>query len=138
MIKLVIHNAPFDIKFLNHELSVVNKPPLNLADAIDTLILARKKFPGARVNLDALCRRYKIDNSARQFHGALKDAALLAEVYVELSGGRQASFTIANSRVTTTSSGSNADSTPKGNGIIISPTKEEKEKHKEFIDSNLG
>ena len=73
--KLVIHNAPFDIKFLNYELSLVNLPSLELSEAIDTLIIARKNYPGARVNLDALCRRFKIDNSSRDFHGALLDAA---------------------------------------------------------------
>ena len=89
---LVIHNAKFDMKFLNYELSLLNMPSIEYSRAEDTLILARKKFPGARANLDALCRRFKIDNSDRQFHGALKDAKLLAEVYVELTGGRQVSF----------------------------------------------
>jgi DNA polymerase-3 subunit epsilon len=91
---LVIHNAPFDIKFLNYEFSLVNKIPLELLNAIDTLPMARKKFPGARASLDALCKRFKVDNSARQFHGALKDAELLAGVYVELTGGRQSSFSM--------------------------------------------
>ena len=91
---LVIHNAPFDIKFLNYELSLVNKIQLELLNAIDTLPMARKKFPGARASLDALCKRFKVDNSARQFHGALKDAELLAGVYVELTGGRQSSFSM--------------------------------------------
>lgn len=91
---LVIHNAKFDMKFLNYELSLLNTPSIESTRAVDTLIMARKKFPGARANLDALCRRFKIDNSDRQFHGALKDAKLLAEVYVELTGGRQVSFSI--------------------------------------------
>lgn len=81
---LVIHNAPFDIKFLNYELSLLNKPSFNLSNAIDTLKIARDKFPGQKVNLDALCKRYKIDSSFRVFHGALKDAELLAKVYLNL------------------------------------------------------
>lgn len=131
--KLVIHNAPFDIKFLNHELSLVNKPSLELSDAIDTLIIARKTFPGAKVNLDALCRRFKVDNSSREYHGALKDAVLLAEVYVELTGGRQVSFSMSekNNNSTTENAVTTAAT---GNKIIIQATDEEKTKHKEFLD----
>lgn len=87
--KLVIHNAEFDIKFLNAELKLLGFPPFKLAEAIDTLLVARKKFPGSPANLDALCRRFNIDLSARDLHGALLDAQLLADVYLELLGGRQ-------------------------------------------------
>ena len=89
---LVIHNASFDMKFLNHELSRLGMASLDHYRVIDTLPMARKMFPGAKVNLDALCTKFKIDNSLRTFHGALKDAKLLADVYVELCGGRQAKF----------------------------------------------
>lgn len=92
--KLVIHNASFDMKFINHELSLIGFPSLDMSNVIDTLMLARKKFPGAKANLDALCKRFKIDNSSRNFHGALLDAKLLSEVYIELMGGRQESFVI--------------------------------------------
>ena len=130
--QMVIHNAPFDIKFLNHELSLLNLPSLEVENAIDTLIIARKAFPGAKVNLDALCRRFKVDNSSRQYHGALKDAELLAEVYVELTGGRQTSFVIKNE-----SKGFNSDKDLSvdtlGNKIVIRPTKEEQIFHKEFL-----
>lgn len=87
--RLVIHNAEFDLRFLNHELSQVERPPIDADRAVDTVQLARKRFPGAQVNLDALCRRFEIDNSARDLHGALLDCQLLAEVYLELRGGRQ-------------------------------------------------
>ncbi|MBM08911.1 MAG: DNA polymerase III subunit epsilon [Magnetovibrio sp.] len=86
---LIIHNAEFDVNFLNAELERANHAPLDLGRAIDTLQIARKKFPGATVNLDALCRRFHIENADRAQHGALKDAHLLAEVYLELIGGRQ-------------------------------------------------
>lgn len=86
---LVIHNAEFDMRFLNAELRRCERPPL-AHRVIDTLMLARRKFPGAQASLDALCRRFAIDNSARTKHGALLDAELLAEVYLELVGGRQA------------------------------------------------
>lgn len=87
--KLVIHNAAFDIKFLNAELERLEHPPIPLARAVDTVQMARQRFPGAQASLDALCRRFEIDNSRRDKHGALLDAELLAQVYVELNGGRQ-------------------------------------------------
>lgn len=87
--KLVIHNAEFDMKFLNWELKEVGHKPLSWDRVIDTLVIARKKFPGSPANLDALCRRFEIDNTSRTYHGALLDSELLAEVYMELLGGRQ-------------------------------------------------
>ena len=86
---LIIHNAEFDLRFLNAELDRLKHPPIESARAVDTVALARRRFPGAQVNLDALCRRFEIDNSARTLHGALLDCELLAEVYLELTGGRQ-------------------------------------------------
>ena len=85
----MIHNAPFDIGFLNAEFSRCGHPPLSMERVIDTLPLARQKYPGAQASLDALCRSFDIDNSQRDFHGALIDADLLASVFVELKGGRQ-------------------------------------------------
>lgn len=87
--KLVIHNASFDMKFLNAELKRASRPTLPWSRALDTLALAREKFPGSPNTLDALCRRFKVDNSGRELHGALLDSELLAEVYLELIGGRQ-------------------------------------------------
>ncbi len=86
---LVIHNAEFDLGYINIEREKIRQPPVASDRAIDTVSLARRKFPGAQANLDALCRRFKIDISDRTLHGALKDARLLAEVYLELIGGRQ-------------------------------------------------
>src|SRR3546814_575365 len=86
---LVIHNAAFDMRFLNAELRRLGRPELPMARALDTVQLARRKYPGAQVNLDALCRRFEIDNGHRTLHGALLDADLLAAVYLELIGGRQ-------------------------------------------------
>lgn len=86
---LVIHNANFDMRFLNAELAKVNYPKLKFSRTFCTMMLAREMFPGSPANLDALCRRFKIDNSNRVHHGALLDSELLAEVYLELKGGRQ-------------------------------------------------
>lgn len=86
---LVIHNAAFDIRFLNHELAQVGRPTLPWDRVVDTLALARDRLPNASASLDALCQRFGIDNSGRDLHGALLDSRLLAEVYLELVGGRQ-------------------------------------------------
>lgn len=86
--QLVIHNAQFDLGFLNAELDRVGRPKLT-NDYVDTVSMARRKFPGQRASLDALCERFSIDNTKRTKHGALLDSELLAEVYLELSGGRQ-------------------------------------------------
>jgi len=87
--RLVIHNAEFDMKFLNAELTRCNHAALGFDRVVDTLALARRKFPGAAASLDALCRRFGVDGSARTLHGALLDSQLLAEVYLNLMGGRQ-------------------------------------------------
>jgi len=98
---LVIHNAAFDIGFLNAELTRLELNPLLLERAVDTVRLARAKFPGAPASLDALCRRFGIDLTERTKHGALLDAQLLAHVYLELKGGRQTTFVFANKKTTT-------------------------------------
>jgi DNA polymerase-3 subunit epsilon len=89
--ELIIHNAPFDIGFLNYELALLNKGHGLMTDycsVLDTLAMARKKHPGQKNNLDALCKRYEVDNSQRELHGALKDAEILADVYLMMTGGQ--------------------------------------------------
>lgn len=91
---LVIHNAEFDMRFINAELARTGRAPLSMSRVVDTLALARKKHPGASNSLDALCARYKIDNSRRTKHGALLDSEILADVYAELTGGRQTALVL--------------------------------------------
>ncbi|MBL4750652.1 MAG: DNA polymerase III subunit epsilon [Amylibacter sp.] len=92
--KIVAHNAKFDMRFINAELKWVGIDPIPMSQSLDTLEIARRKFPGAQNSLDALCRRFGIDNSAREKHGALLDSEILAEVYLELIGGRQPDFAL--------------------------------------------
>lgn len=92
--RMVIHNASFDMKFLNFELDRMGLRTLPMEQALDTLAMARKRFPGSPATLDALCRRFQIDNSNRTLHGALLDSEILADVYLELSGGRQPDFAL--------------------------------------------
>ncbi|ANP37143.1 DNA polymerase III subunit epsilon [Phaeobacter gallaeciensis] len=134
--RLVIHNASFDMKFLNAELGWLNLPQLPMEQAIDTLAMARKRFPGSPATLDALCRRFSIDNSNRTLHGALLDSEILAEVYLELIGGRQPDFALS-------SSGSGSDTAavdsnwrpePRPTPLPSRLTAEEKAAHDAFVE----
>lgn len=98
---LIAHNAMFDLGFLNAELRKCGKPPIFAERAIDTLAIAREKLPGAKHSLDALCQRYGVDTSRRVHHGALLDAQLLSQVYIELTGGRQIGFDLVAEAATT-------------------------------------
>ena len=136
--KLVIHNAAFDMKFLNAELGWMNLPLLPFDQAIDTLLIARKKFPGSPASLDALCRRFAIDNSARTLHGALLDSEILAEVYLELIGGRQPDFALANT-AQTGMPGAQEEwrARPRQSPLPPRITEQEETAHKTFVE-NLG
>lgn len=128
--RLVIHNADFDLGFLNAELARLDRPPISPARVVDTVLLARRKFPGAPANLDALCRRFAVDATARTHHGALLDARLLAEVYLHLIGGRQPGLELA------ATAGAEA-AAPPGDARPPRPhaaSDEERAAHAEFID----
>lgn len=129
---LVIHNASFDMRFLNYELAKAKHPKLKMSRTIDTLIIAREKFPGSPANLDALCRRFKIDNSNRTRHGALLDSELLAEVYLELKGGRQQNLAFTSAPEQKKDAFVNVKKVFR-EPRVFSPTEEELEQHKEFM-----
>ncbi|WP_375279557.1 DNA polymerase III subunit epsilon [Pseudooctadecabacter sp.] len=134
--KLVIHNAAFDMKFLNAELGWLNRPLLPMDQALDTLAIARKKFPGSPASLDALCRRFGIDNSNRTLHGALLDSEILAEVYLELIGGRQPDLVLAGNQTakTSTTGGSDWRPTPRPNPLGSKINAAEAEAHAAFVE----
>jgi len=136
---LVIHNASFDMKFLNAELAKSGRPMLPMSQAVDTLMIARKKFPGQQNSLDALCRRFNIDNGHRTLHGALLDSELLAEVYMELKGGRQTGFDLSLARETAAKAGAGVQGsataqTKTRETRSYTPSEEELEAHKEFLN----
>ncbi len=132
---LVIHNAPFDMKFLNAELDRAGYEKLPMKQSLDTLAIARKKFPGSPSSLDALCRRFGIDNSNRTLHGALLDSEILADVYLELIGGRQPDFGLSSGHT-----GSSGGATriwrprPRPKALPSLLTAEEAAAHAEFVE----
>ena len=135
--KLVIHNAAFDMKFLNAELGWINLPHLPWERAIDTLAIARSKFPGSPASLDALCRRFGIDNSARTLHGALLDSEILAEVYLELIGGRQPGFGLDVGRTKDVETQTDTKWRPSARPVALPSriTENEKAAHAAFVES---
>jgi DNA polymerase-3 subunit epsilon len=134
--KLVIHNAAFDMKFLNAELGWLNRPLLPMDQSLDTLAIARRKFPGSPASLDALCRRFAIDNSSRTLHGALLDSEILAEVYLELIGGRQPDFALAADTRNQKANGTTEEWRPASRPTRLAArlTKEEAAAHDAFVE----
>jgi len=137
--KLVIHNAAFDMKFLNAELGWAKKPLIANDRALDTLMMARRRFPGSPASLDALCRRFNIDNSSRTLHGALLDSEILADVYLELIGGRQPVFglTVDTSRAKNAGADDDWRPRPRPTPLPSRITPEEAEAHAAFV-AKLG
>ena len=131
--QLVIHNAAFDMGFINRELEALDLAPIPMDRTVDTVQIARTRFPGAQASLDALCRRFSIDNSARTKHGALLDAELLAEVYLELMGGRQRDFALV-AREDSVQRGSAAEERPVRAVRPHAASDAERAAHAEFIE----
>ena len=133
--KLIIHNAEFDISHLNNELSIAGKPEINKEHTVDTLDLARNKFPGSGISLDALCKRFRIDNSKREKHTALIDCELLAKVYINLLDQKEPKLNFSNSVDVNSVKTQNKNITYSKK--IIYPTSEELEQHREFLKRDL-
>ena len=135
--RIVIHNAPFDLSFLNYELKLINKKTIDKKNVIDTLELARTKYTGAQNSLDALCKRFNIDNSKREKHSALVDCHLLKEIYINLLDQKEPKLNLENAEII--SSKFNEDISKNKNVYrkIIKPSNEEIELHKQYLKSNL-
>ena len=133
--KIIIHNAEFDISHLNNELNLAGKPKIKKEDTIDTLDIARNKFPGSGISLDALCKRFRIDNSKREKHTALIDCELLAKVYINLLDQKEPKLNFSNSSEKT-SFQENTKSKDYSKKIIY-PTSKELEEHKNFLKKDL-
>ena len=132
--KIIIHNAEFDIGHLNNELALIGKQKINNANVIDTLELARNKFPGSGISLDALCKRFRIDNSKREKHTALIDCELLAKVYINLIDQKEPTLDLADNNESKLSSINDQSDYYKK---VILPTEQELSNHKEFLKKNL-
>jgi DNA polymerase-3 subunit epsilon len=131
--RLIIHNAEFDLSHLNNELAILGKKKIN-NEIVDTLILARDKFPGSSVSLDALCKRYRIDNSRRTQHTALIDCDLLAKVYINLIDQKEPTL---NFQIDETKTNLKINESKNYFKKIVSPSAEELKKHKEYLKNNL-
>ena len=128
--KIVIHNADFDISHLNNELSLIGKKHIKMENVIDTLEIARNKFPGSGISLDALCKRFRIDNSKRDKHTAILDCELLSKVYINLLGQKEPSFEFLNEKINQNPVDNLSYDYSK---IIIKPSQKELSEHKNFI-----
>ena len=131
--RLIIHNAEFDLGHLNNELAILGKKKLD-NEIVDTLILARDKFPGSPVSLDALCKRYRVDNSRRTQHTALIDCDLLAKVYINLIDQKEPTLNFQNEEIKINQK--NSTNTNYFKKVVL-PTTEELKKHKEYLKNNL-
>jgi DNA polymerase-3 subunit epsilon len=135
--KIVIHNASFDLSFINYELKLINQKPIDKKNVIDTLEMARLKYPGSQNSLDALCKRFNIDNSKREKHNALMDCHLLKEVYVHLLGQKEPKLNLENAGITDSKYNFN---TRKNNSIlrkIVKLSDDELKLHKKYLRSQL-
>ena len=135
--KIIIHNAPFDLAFLNYELRLIKKESIDTKNVVDTLEIARSKFPGSQNSLDALCKRFNVDNSKREKHNALLDCHLLKEVYINLLDQKEPKLNLENTEAINSEFNKPSDKKINTTRKIISPSNEETELHKKYLKSSL-
>ena len=135
--KIVIHNASFDLSFINYELKLINQKPIDKKNVIDTLEIARHKYPGSQNSLDALCKRFNIDNSRRTKHSALVDCELLKEVYINLLDQKEPKLDLDSHSISEQKNDIRDSSRKKKLGIVIKPSEEELKSHKNYLKINL-
>ena len=131
--KLIIHNAPFDLAFLNYELKLLNKKTIDKENVIDTLEIARAKYPGSQNSLDALCKRFNIDNSVREKHSALVDCELLKEIYINLLDQKEPKLNLESRDIVDFQASNQVDRAENVLRKTINASNEELEKHKKFL-----
>ena len=135
--KIIIHNAPFDLSFLNYEFKLINRKSIDTQNVIDTLEIARQKYPGSQNSLDALCKRFNIDNSRRKKHSALVDCQLLKEVYINLVDQKEPKLNLENDKILDSNF---VDKKNKGKNnlkIVVKPNNEELKLHRNYLKSSL-
>ena len=135
--KLIIHNAPFDLSFLNYELRCIKQKEIDRKDVIDTLQIARQKFPGSQNSLDALCKRFNIDNSKREKHSALIDCQLLKEVYINLLDQKSPKFNFNNTEFLNEKINKEKNEIYKNKRKVIRPNQEEIKLHEKYLKTSL-
>ena len=135
--KLIIHNAPFDLSFLNYEMRLIKKKEIDKKNIIDTLEIARAKYPGSQNSLDALCKRFNIDNSKRKKHNALIDCHLLKEIYVNLVDQKEPKFNLESAEIIDAKFDNNINRKSNKAKRIIEPNNEELQLHKKYLKLNL-
>ena len=135
--KIIIHNASFDLSFLNYELKLINQKTIDAKNIVDTLEIARQKFPGSQNSLDALCKRFNIDNSKREKHNALMDCHLLKEVYINLLDQKRPKLNLENSEIMESKYNEKFIRNGNKEKRVIKPSQEELQLHKKFLKSDL-
>ena len=135
--KIIIHNAPFDLSFLNYEFKLIDRKGIDTHNVIDTLEIARQKYPGSQNSLDALCKRFNIDNSIRKKHNALVDCQLLKEVYINLVDQKEPKLNLENDKILDSKFENQINKKKNNSKIIVKPNNDELKLHRNYLKSSL-
>ena len=135
--KVIIHNAPFDLSFLHYEFKLIDRKGIDVQNVIDTLEIARQKYPGSQNSLDALCKRFNIDNSIRKKHNALVDCQLLKEVYINLVDQKEPKLNLENDKILDSKFENQINKKKNNSKIIVKPNNDELKLHRNYLKSSL-